>query len=343
MKTFARTVILGSFVLLGCSLQDNAPKAGHGGSFGGGAGAGSSGTAGLGGFGGGASGAGGSTGAAGNSTGGAGNNSIDAAADRDWPDARLDAPLAQDSTDAKRDAAAPDASKPDGSAAYNPCPPKGTPCVILPVGDSITQGAPNPPAGGYRAPLFHLALAKGQTITFVGSGADGPAMVDGVAFPRAHEGHSGFNIDNTQGRMGVSQYFPERITTYKPNIVLLMIGTNDVDTGVTDAAVRLGVFMDTILNADPKLLLVVAKIVPQQTMMPDTLNMKIQDYNAAITGLVNTRVDAGKHVAMVDMYGAFVANPNFSMAYLADRLHPTAAGFGVMADVWYAAIGPFLR
>jgi lysophospholipase L1-like esterase len=270
---------------------------------------------------------------------------VDAAFERtDSPgDANRDAPLAQDSSDAKRDAAVPDASKPDGAVPYNPCPPKGTPCVILPVGDSITQGATNPAAGGYRAPLFHLALAKMQTITFVGSGADGPAMVDGVAFPRAHEGHSGFNIDNTQGRMGVSQFFPERITTYKPNIVLLMIGTNDIDTGVTDAPIRLGAFMDTILNADPKLLLVVAQIVPQQKMMPDTLNLKVQEYNAAIPGIVKTRVDAGKHVLMVDMYGAFVANPNFSTVLLADKLHPTAAGFGVMADTWYAAIGPLLR
>jgi lysophospholipase L1-like esterase len=43
------------------------------------------------------------------------------------------------------------------------------------------------------------------------------------------------------------------------------------------------------------------------------------------------------------MYGAFVANPNFSTVLLADKLHPTAAGFGVMADTWYAAIGPLLR
>src|SRR3954468_6544737 len=39
----------------------------------------------------------------------------------------------------------------DSQVAYDPCPPKGTPCVALPLGDSITQGAGSPaPGGGYR-------------------------------------------------------------------------------------------------------------------------------------------------------------------------------------------------
>jgi len=219
----------------------------------------------------------------------------------------------------------------------------GTACKILPVGDSITQGVPTPSAGGYRVPLFHLARTNLQTITFVGSLNDGPAMVDGVAFPTAHEGHSGFNIDNTQGRMGISQFFPSAITTYRPHIVLLMIGTNDVDTVETGIPARLGTLMDTILNADPTLLLVVAQIVPQQRATPDTLNMQVQTYNAAIPALVKTRADAGKHVTLVDMYNAFASNPNYSTLLLADRLHPTPAGFTVMANTWYAAIGPLLR
>jgi lysophospholipase L1-like esterase len=238
---------------------------------------------------------------------------------------------------------APDAPTGDSALPYTPCPPKGMPCVILPVGDSITQGAPNPPAGGYRAPLFHLAHMNQQTITFVGSGSDGPAMVDGVAFPRNHEGHSGFNIDNTQGRMGIRQFFPNAITTYKPHIILLMIGTNDVDTGEDNIPGRLGTLMDTMLGADPNLLLVVAQIVPQQKADVDTLNMQVQAYNAAIPALVKTRADAGKHVVMVDMYNAFAANPNYSSILLADRLHPTPAGFTVMANTWYAAIGSLLR
>jgi phospholipase/lecithinase/hemolysin len=43
------------------------------------------------------------------------------------------------------------------------------------------------------------------------------------------------------------------------------------------------------------------------------------------------------------MYNAFASNPNYSTLLLADRLHPTPAGFTVMANTWYAAIGPLLR
>jgi hypothetical protein len=92
-----------------------------------------------------------------------------------------------------------------------------------------------------------------------------------------------------------------------------MIGTNDVDTGESNIPDRLGRLIDSMLMPDPKILLVVAQIVPQQIPEPGpvTKNMQVQAYNAAIPGVVKTRTNAGKHVAIVDMFGAFTANPNF--------------------------------
>ncbi|SRR6266545_587281 len=276
------------------------------------------------------------------SGGGGGNGESDAAGGAGGSLSIVDSGDARLLADAKTDG-----DRADSAVAYNPCPPKGTRCVIMPVGDSITAGYPTPETGGYRVPLFHLAHAALQSITFVGSLASGPDMVDGVPFPRSHEGHSGFIIDTdldaSQIRNGISQFFPERITTYKPHIILLMIGTNDVNTGQTMIPARLANLMDTMLAADPKLLLVVAQIVPQQKANPDTFNISIREFNAAIPGLVKARADAGKHVTMVDMYGAFTSNPNYSTAYLADRLHPNPAGYAVMADTWYRAIGSLLR
>src|SRR5690606_34658037 len=57
--------------------------------------------------------------------------------------------------------------------AYQPCPETGA-CKILPLGDSITYGmsdGSSMPAykGAYRTELFHLALADGHDITFVGT------------------------------------------------------------------------------------------------------------------------------------------------------------------------------
>jgi hypothetical protein len=297
----------------------------------------------------GASGSGGASGTGGStaSTGGAGGNAGSLDAGSGGSGGTTDG--GPDASDAKSTDGAPSDAKTDSTvgdaAPYDPCPPKGMPCVILPVGDSITQGAGSSDGGSYREPLFHLAHMNMQTITFVGSGADGPTMVDGVPFPRNHEGHSGYNIDATQGRMGVSPFFPAAITTYKPNIVLLMIGTNDVDTGETNIPDRLGKLMDSMLMPDPKLLLVVAQIVPQQLPEagPDPKNTAVKAYNAAIPGVVKMRTDAGEHVVVVDMFGAFTANPNFSTVLLNDRLHPNDAGYRVMADTWYAAIRQYLK
>ena len=54
-----------------------------------------------------------------------------------------------------------------GAATYNPCPAAPAPCVILPFGDSITDGFGTP--GGYRIDLFRRTLTDGKRITFVGS------------------------------------------------------------------------------------------------------------------------------------------------------------------------------
>ena len=122
-----------------------------------------------------------------------------------------------------------------------------------------------------------------------------------------------------------------------------MIGTNDVASGVPNIPPRLGALLDTLLSADPALLLVVAQIVPQQRATPDTQNTLVQAYNAAIPSLVQARAAAGKHVLMVDMYRALTANASYSTVDFANTLHPNDTGYGVMAATWYAAIGPLLR
>jgi len=236
-----------------------------------------------------------------------------------------------------------DQAAPSDAGIYSPCPAQGKPCVILPVGDSITQGALSTTGGGYRLPLFRLANKNMKSLTFVGANVSGPTMVDGLTFPRAHSGYGSATIDPVGTRPAISRFFPSQITQYKPHIVLLMIGTNDVNQAETGIPARLGMLMDSMLDADPSLLVVVAQIVPQRKATPDTKNMQIQAFNSAIPGLVKARVDAGKHVKMVDMYGPLIANPNYSTVYFGDNLHPNDAGYEVMAETWYAAIGSLLR
>jgi lysophospholipase L1-like esterase len=231
----------------------------------------------------------------------------------------------------------------DGGTAFAPCPALGSACVIMPLGDSITDGF-TPLPGGYRIELFHQMLLNRQTITFVGSGMNGPATVDGQTFPRQHEGHNGFTIDNAPavGRSGILPLVVAgAITNTRPHIILLMIGTNDIDLNldVANAPMRLATLIDRIIADAPNALLVVATIVPTRT---DAENLRFQAYNGAIPALVQQRAAAGRHILLVDNYAAISADPNYKTALLADNLHPTPAGYAVLGQTWYAAIRSFV-
>lgn len=238
----------------------------------------------------------------------------------------------------------PDAASPEPSAdagapppvAFSPCPSDGAPCAIMPLGDSITFGVGSS-GGGYRVELFRQALASDRSITFVGTAPpNGPENVEGQPFPRSHQGHSGFSISG--GAAGsLAQVVSDSLVPSDPDIVLLMIGTNDINGNIdaANAPARLGALLDQIILGAPDALLVVAQIVP--TTVAAT-NVRVEAYNGAIPALVEARVAQGKHVRLVDMYAPFVANPSFATALMNDFLHPNDAGYVVMGQTWFDAI-----
>ena len=102
---------------------------------------------------------------------------------------------------------------------------------------------------------------------------------------------------------------------------------------------RLGSLLDTILTRLKR----AARGGANRPQTDDVANVRVRAYNAAIPDLVETRAAAGKHIAMVDMYSAFVQNPNFKNDLMCDRLHPKGPAYEIMASTWYAAIGPSLK
>jgi lysophospholipase L1-like esterase len=209
-------------------------------------------------------------------------------------------------------------------------------------GDSITLGAQSTDTGGYRVSLFSTTLKNKKAVTFVGPSGAGPATVNGVAFPDAHDGHSGYIIDTVGSRKGILPLMAQNLTKHAPHIVLLMIGTNDVNSQVelSNAPTRMANLVDLITTTAPNTLLVVAQLIPTRT---DSLNTDVQTFNASIKTLVSARANAGKHVVLVDMYSAFTANANYKTEWLFDGLHPNDAGYAVMTKVWYPAISGLLR
>ena len=230
-----------------------------------------------------------------------------------------------------------------GAPPYAPCPPKGTPCVIMPIGDSITAGYQSSTGGGYRLRLLHDIWTAAHDATFEGDASSGPNTLDGKPFPKHNEGHSAYTIDPAPAlnRSGISPLVPLALAMYEPHVVTLMIGTNDLGTNndVANAPNRLGKLIDSITTGSPNALLIVAQITPTGD---DNLNKLVQAYNQAIPGLVQSRVAAGKHIIVVDMYGAFTSHASYRTEYMFDSLHPNDKGYDLMGDIWYAALAPHL-
>jgi lysophospholipase L1-like esterase len=113
---------------------------------------------------------------------------------------------------------------------------------------------------------------------------------------------------------------------------LLHIGTNDITQNydLANASSRLSALIDKICAKLPTSgKLYVAKIIPE---VGTDLNQKVINFNNQIPGIVQNKVNQGKLVYVVDMYGALTT------ADLADTVHPNATGYNKMGDVWFNAV-----
>jgi len=177
-------------------------------------------------------------------------------------------------------------------------------------------------------------------ITFVGSLSSGPSTVAGATFPKNHEGHIGWKIDQVSGIATTAQALKDM-----PQIVLLFIGTNDEGyaSSAAGASDRLGQLIDKIVAALPNSLLVVSSIYPfsgckDTNYTPTQCADNVAAYDAAMVGVIQQRVAQGKHLLSVDM-----STPPTG-ALSTDNVHPNATvGYPWMGDTWYAAIKSYLH
>ncbi|MEP6651734.1 MAG: GDSL-type esterase/lipase family protein [Myxococcales bacterium] len=222
---------------------------------------------------------------------------------------------------------AADASVPS-EPVYDPCPPAPAQCLIMPLGDSTTAGTDN--HGGYRGELYRLLQATGRPFDFVGSQPAG-------GLGSGQEGHPGMHIDNLTG------YLELYMTTYKPNVILLLMGVNDVDYMYTAHIATYGKILDQISVLLPQSLVVVGLVTPNTATVdvtaPHTPTRDVTiAFNAALMKEVNTRIAAGKHLMLVDHHSALR-----SRDIGPDGIHPVPAGYARMAQVWYSVLSRFMR
>jgi lysophospholipase L1-like esterase len=235
-----------------------------------------------------------------------------------------------------------------GSAvAAIPVAPPPTPIAVMPLGDSITDGYLTP--GGYRTELWQLLVNQDHdNISFVGSQSTGALAPGDPASSGDDEGHIGWciGLDNSSCASGedLSSDIVSWLNTYRPNIILLHAGTNDIASGDTGAQVTTNMddFLDQIFTTLPHTDVVLAQIIPILNVQPESnyasMETAWQQYNAALPGLVSKYRSLGYNIQLVNM--SDVLNPDTDYATGAanpqdDDFHPNLAGYDIMAQTWY--------
>lgn len=226
---------------------------------------------------------------------------------------------------------------------------------VLPLGDSITKGCGtdagpsnnwnavcgSSDTGGYRAPLWAALTAAGYNATFVGTQVDGPSWLP--ASGASHEGHPGWTTAQ------ILNILPQWAPT-DPDYILVHLGTNDI--GHNHTVDQMVADMKSLLSATkaalPKAKILLATIINMVTQARPDYQVTVVAYNKA---LVQVAADEG--AVLVDMYTAsgLCNGDTGTLARLCaecnsgnpcpsgfDRVHPTAAGYAIMAGVWAAAL-----
>lgn len=217
---------------------------------------------------------------------------------------------------------------------------KGQNVKVMPVGDSITLGK-NDCLGGYRRPLYEWLIAAGYKITYVGNEnrsdirRDFPITCSDGSTPY-HEGYGSFRTDmilnggKAEGR--TAPPFKTTLEKFNPDVVLLMIGTNDIiqDYQLDSLEARLEQILDTIYASNQKAVVLVASIAPITRATWADKETRVIAYNAAVKGIAEKQKGKGRQAVFVDAHEA-LKNGGLS----GDGVHPDNVGYSKIAQAWY--------
>ncbi|MFZ5515358.1 MAG: GDSL-type esterase/lipase family protein [Candidatus Zhuqueibacterota bacterium] len=196
---------------------------------------------------------------------------------------------------------------------------------IMPLGDSITHGEHgSTPIGGFRDDLADMLLDEGIDFDLVGTLHDGTE-----GYPR-HEGHPG----------ETARYLAANINywlnqTY-PDIVLLHIGTNDINSRYSNTTIRndIETLIENIWDYDPNIPVLLCSLIPRD----DSYNSINTDLCRLIHQLTLEKQTEGKAIRYVGQNEIWITNYSWANDYLYDAFHPNNSGYYVMADVYFSIL-----
>ncbi len=210
---------------------------------------------------------------------------------------------------------------------------------ILPMGDSITEGKFYS-HGGYRVLLQTMLKDNGYTFEYVGKEDNGQPGSDtgfsqGMSNPN-HEGYGSFRIDEMRNGGSEEDHsapaIKETLAHDKPDIILIMLGTNDVIQrhDLSGILGRLDDLVGAIFHDQKNVTIVLAAITPMTDSSRDAV---AQTFNSGIPLIIAKYQAQGRHIVFADMHSALDPATDLS-----DGIHPTPSGFQKMAAVWYKAL-----
>jgi lysophospholipase L1-like esterase len=226
---------------------------------------------------------------------------------------------------------------------------------ILPLGDSITAGYTDNPDWnvsfhhGYRGQLYRLLSENGYEAEMVG---ESPEPFDGkYGLPKnipspnlksiCQDGHRGYGGKDINF---ITEHIEQWLKKDRPDVILLMIGTNNIYPETSPAKLpeietKLTELVRIISAAAPDAHLIVAQIIPKATFLP-----LIVEYNEYIRdALVPKLKERGVKISTVDQYVNFLKDPNdlksIDLSRFSNHInHPDPVGYDRMAKSWYREI-----
>ena len=212
---------------------------------------------------------------------------------------------------------------------------------IMPIGDSITFGYGH--TGGYRKYLDYYLKQKGFTkVDMVGPEGSNSASFgfngQNVQYDDNHAGYSGYTIVQkypipSWGENGLLEKLKAKnaIKSAQPDIVLLMIGTNDMtaNRSLSECETDLHSLLDYILADMPADGMVFLASIPEFTAYGGNAQ-RVANYNNTVKKVASDYQSAGKNVQFADVHGCLDGMNDMD----SDQLHPTDKGYEKIGKFW---------
>ncbi len=224
---------------------------------------------------------------------------------------------------------------------------------ILPLGDSITKGSmgelPDSLRKGYRQPLWLLLNSDNYQTDFVGSESFGYGVIP--KFDPDNAGFGGYStnqilhlIKTGYDRDGNAVTPGPYLNYYPADIILLHVGTNGLDTSITDLENLLNYINDFEDTTNTVIWVILAKIINE---VPYSLTTTI--YNSNIETMAEERIKNGDRIKLVDMekdaglvYQIDTVAPYIN-GDIYDGIHPNERGYAKIASLFYDTLKVLLN